>query len=282
VLGEQLLRRVAAGVNAEFEIGPARASLLALEAEEREALRALRKADAAADVDLDLRANAVLVEGFSTARPSAGGPEEGGPAESGDGGPGPLLGGRPLSNCTTAFAARSPSGEEGVLTAGHCPEFQVYRDYDEQLFFAGGEFGGSRDLAFFARIRGGEGQPPGRFDSGLGLRRVSGTRSRDLQPVGAMVCRFGLTTAHRCGLIVSKNFCPGYVAGCTPTFIRVRAFDGQPLATFGDSGGPWFLDGEAHGVHSGHFDSSPEAVYTAIDYAVPFATVQSRTTELGS
>ena len=277
-LGETLLRRVAAGVDAEFEIGAAAASLRQLEARQRVALAAARAAGAAADVDLDLRASAVLVEASARARPSAGGPEELRPVESAAGSPGPLLGGRPLSNCTTAFAARSASGEDGVLTAGHCPEFQVYRDYDEQLFFAGGEFGGSRDVAFFARPAApepgsGEGPAPGLFDSGLGLRPLSGTRPRDFQPAGSLVCRFGMTTPHRCGLIVSKHFCPAYVAGCTPTFLRVRAFDGQPLATFGDSGGPWFVDGEAHGVHSGHFESSPEAVYTAIDYAAVFATV---------
>lgn len=300
VRGEEILRRLAGDLDLEFAVGGAGASQARLEALQREILRRLREPGpgaVAADVDLDLPRNRVeifaaapaeaaraldrlaaadrgllqLVPVAALAQPaaaSAPGPLAG-PAL------GSLRGGRALSSCTTGFPARDAAGRLGVLSAGHCPEFQVYRDYGEVLPWAGALFTGGRDVAFYqtspALAVGNE------LDAGLGPRRVLRTRGRDEQPVGALVCRHGMTTAYRCGRIVSKRLCPAYVPACAPTFVRVGSLDGQPLSSFGDSGGPWFLESEAYGIHSGHFGSNPDAVYMAIDLAWPLAAVLTGT-----
>lgn len=280
--GQELVRAFSAGLGIEIEVGWAAASWRELEALQTAAVGELRAAGIAADADIDLRANRVEIEttaaeGALRALAGVAGATESRvvvvavaelsqPEQLA-----PMRGGRPLTSCSAGFTARNASGSIGMLSAGHCSDSQIYWDTFEVLPFASRQYSGSRDVGFYHRGCGLTG--PNEFDSGLGIRQVTGTRTRDQQVVGSMVCRFGMTTPYRCGLIHSKNICPSYVSGCSSTFIRVRPTDGLPLSAGGDSGGPWFLETIAYGIHSGRVTGTNDAVYMAINYASTTATV---------
>lgn len=183
----------------------------------------------------------------------------------------PLRGGRPFWGCTTGFTVRNSVGSPGVLTAAHCGNSQIYEDTWQTLPFRGEIFGGSHDVQWHGRAC--NMTVPNEFDSGIGIRQVTGTMHRDQQVVDSMVCRNGMTTSYRCGFIRSKNFRPGgpnYPGSWNSTFIRVGAYAStpSPFSAGGDSGGPWFLETVAYGIHSGRLSDDPlgDRFYTAINY----------------
>ncbi len=180
----------------------------------------------------------------------------------------PLRGGRPLSTCSTGFTVRHNStGQVGVLTAAHCGNSQTYLDTGQSLPFRSEKQSGSEDVQWHSRAC--NMTVPNEFDSGMGIRTVDGTVHRNQQPIGAIVCRHGKTTPYRCGKIKAKNVCPSFVQSCSSTFIRVEPILGQPtpLSAGGDSGGPWFVENFAYGIHTGGFSNSPDKFYMAINYA---------------
>lgn len=103
------------------------------------------------------------------------------------------------------------------------------------------------------------------FDSGISIRSVTGTRTRDQQAVGSLVCKNGRTTGRTCGIIEHKTYAPHWVTSAASTFIYV---DGDQVNTNlsegGDSGSPWFVEDYAYGIHSG--GGGNDSIYMPINY----------------
>lgn len=178
-----------------------------------------------------------------------------------------LRGGSGLTTCTAGFTVRDTSNnEQGVSTAAHCGNSQSYsgtglpfRDADQQ---------GNQDVQWHSSC--GLFDISNDFDSGIGIRNVTGTRHRNNQVIGHTVCKNGMTTGYTCGEIASKTFAPNYVTSAASTFIRVSASLSDPdLSAGGDSGGPWFIEQIAYGTHSGGFNGGSfdgDSLYMAINY----------------
>lgn len=276
--GRVLLSEAALGDLASLvEVRPAAVTLAQLRARLEETRQRVQSAGAAADLWINVRRNRVevltpdpralhsaltakgaalppataVVEVESLLQPSA-----------------DLRGGRPIADfstftaCTAGFAVRSSTGRLGLSTAGHCDDNQTYEDTFTPLFFRGGRFRGSHDVQWHSvgcndTIR-------NEIDTGVGIREINGSVSRSAQAVGTFLCKFGRSSGHTCGAIDGKSVCPSYVPSCNKTFICVRAASG-PIELPGDSGGPWFRDNRAYGIHSGG-DRTLRAIYMAVDY----------------
>ena len=180
-----------------------------------------------------------------------------------------VQGGRPITDfvagtgCTSAFIVRSSGGQLGVTTAGHCDNQQTNLDDGTTLTFRAEDFEGNQDVQWHSGGCGVEFR--NEFDSGTGIRNVTGSLGRSGQAVGAWVCKHGRTTGATCGSIGSKSFCPSYVPIGKSTFVCVNPGN-VPLSQPGDSGGPWFSGNTAYGVHSGGDGSGTLAIYMPIDY----------------
>lgn len=280
--GQRLVRSLSGGLAADFRVAAAAASLARLEELQARTVAQLRQARIAADADIDVRANRVEI--LATAPDEVRQALSSFAAEDQDrlqvvpvaglaelqGASLPMRGGRPLTTCSSGFTARNAGGSVGVLTSAHCGDTQDYTDWDVAIPFVNGTFSGSRDVQFHNRHC--YLTAPNEFDSGIGIRQVTGTQSRDQQVVGSQVCRYGMTTPHRCGLISSKSYCPSVIPSCSGTFVRVQSTNGLPLSNGGDSGGPWFSGTTAFGIHTGAV-GPVDSFYMPINYASTIATV---------
>jgi streptogrisin C len=173
-----------------------------------------------------------------------------------------LDGGEPLTSCTGGFTVTAPNGTVGISTAAHCENAQ--RALGLAINFRGEDQEGNQDVQWHAAC--GLIDVSGDFNSGIGIRKVSGTRHRDSQPIGTFVCKFGMTTGRTCGTIKSRHYAPSYVTNAASTFIRV-AEGNVRLSDHGDSGGPWYIENLAYGIHSGFpGDDDTDALYMPINY----------------
>lgn len=173
-----------------------------------------------------------------------------------------ITGGVPLSTCTGGFTVRNnSSGELGISTAAHCGNSQAYQGV--YLPFRTEDNNTDQDVQWHSACDLFE--VTNQFESGIGLRSVVGTRSRDQQAVGSMVCKYGMTTGRTCGTISSKTFDLG--SNHNATFIRVNNNPDWNLSEPGDSGGPWFVEDYAYGSHVGApGDDANDSIYMAINY----------------
>jgi hypothetical protein len=169
-----------------------------------------------------------------------------------------LLGGSGMYGCSAGFGVRASNGELGMSTAGHCPNDQYYQGI--WLPFRAEKYSGDQDVQWNStcdRV-----QVSNRINTGIGTRGITSTRSRTNQTVGTYLCKYGMSTGRTCGTISSKSYDIG--SGFNGTFIRV---DGYALRAGGDSGGPWFVEDVAYGIHHGYPGSDPnDAIYMAINY----------------
>jgi streptogrisin C len=177
-----------------------------------------------------------------------------------------LDGGETFIDCTAGFTVRTTSGDMGISTAAHCNDTQSAQG--RPLNFRSQDQQGNQDVQWHSAC--GVLNVSDNFESGIGLRDVSGTRHRDNQPIGATVFKFGKVTQRTFGTIESKSFAPAYVTNAASTFVRV---DGggrsDNLSARGDSGGPWYVGNTAYGIHSGSVaddDGGRDALYMPINY----------------
>lgn len=167
---------------------------------------------------------------------------------------GAIIGGANLERCTGGFTVQGINSELGLSTAGHCPNDLSYQGV--RLPFRR-EIQGDIDLQWNSACN--------LFDvtnqfraSSSEVRSCVGTKSRDQQVIGEMVCKYGITTNRTCGTISSKSF--------NGVLIRVEGGT-QKLADHGDSGGPWYVGGVAYGITKAYPAADPnDAIYTAINY----------------
>jgi streptogrisin C len=164
--------------------------------------------------------------------------------------------------CTGGFIVRSTDGTNlGISTAGHCGNVQYFQGQPlpmvAEIFYDAG------DVQWHSAC--GYTDVTNEFNSGLGYRACTGTRTRSQQSIGTYVCKFGNATGRTCGYIQSKSYNPSYIPGNgEDSYIRVNGY-GATLSAPGDSGAPWFVDNLAYGSHSGSI-SDGDAIYMAIDY----------------
>lgn len=164
--------------------------------------------------------------------------------------------------CTGGFTVRSTDSTSfGISTAGHCDNYWAIQGMS--LPMVAEFFYDAADVQWHSAC--GITSVSNEFNSGLGYRACTGTRLRSQQAIGTYVCKWGTTTGRTCGYIQSKTYNPSYIPGNgEDSFIRVNGY-GATLSAPGDSGGPWFVENLAYGIHSGGI-SDGDAIYMAIDY----------------
>lgn len=172
-----------------------------------------------------------------------------------------LRGGRHLRTCTAGFTVRTPTGRLGIATAGHCNNSQHFENSSNPLTFQAEHYAGSHDVQWHSGTC--SDTVSNEVFDGTAFRTVTGSVGRDSQAVGTFVCKHGNTTGHTCGIIWGRNYCPSYVPRGRSTFITV--IGNGNLADSGDSGGPWFVGDKAYGIHSGSTGGGA-AIYMAANW----------------
>jgi streptogrisin D len=149
------------------------------------------------------------------------------------------------SRCSAGFITRAASGNQYVVTAGHCTNIgTTWRTSSGQTIgntaasrFPGDDFGAIRIANPAALQPQGGVLNNGAFQDITGASRVA---------VNSTVCKTGSTTGTTCGRVLqyntTVNYPQGTVFGLTTTNVCT-----QP----GDSGGPLFAGTQAQGVTSG-------------------------------
>lgn len=156
-----------------------------------------------------------------------------------------------LTSCTAGFSVEDSNGTKGITTAAHCSNTQSYGNINLPIQ-SPQAYGGSGEVQWHTT--------PGldvvnEVKIGSYSREVTDTTDRSEQSVGEYVCNYGMVTGYDCGHIndtswMPSDSCDNGGVGCfwNPTFVRVRASNGQVLADNGDSGGPWFIGQSAYGI----------------------------------
>ncbi|HEX9982485.1 MAG TPA: PKD domain-containing protein [Thermoanaerobaculia bacterium] len=165
-----------------------------------------------------------------------------------------LTGGVSIDGCTAGFTVVAPSSELGVSTAAHCSDTQSFQGLN--LPFRAQVNNSDMDMQWNSAC---DIVPvTNQFETGIGLRSCVGTRHRNNQAIGSYVWKYGRTTGRTFGKIQSKSY--------NGNFIRVDG-GSMNLSEAGDSGGPWFVEDIAYGIHKGvPGDDSNDSFYSAINY----------------
>ena len=154
--------------------------------------------------------------------------------------------------CTSGFGARIGS-TWGVLTAAHCDDYLLYNGntgvvaFEKDAGFIGSGTDGKIDIQFHRTLSGNSTR--GDFQYGPGATQLRSVTDRANAAVGTPVCHFGYgTNAQACSTVEQRNTCYGsndYYVVCGVTRTKAKVSEG------GDSGGPWYTDSTARGIHSG-------------------------------
>jgi hypothetical protein len=146
--------------------------------------------------------------------------------------------------CSAGFITAASSGNQYVVTAGHCTNSSSTWRGDGQTIgntaassFPGNDYGAIRINNPSAL------QPVGGVVNGGGFTDITGSSQ---VPVGATVCKSGSTTGTTCGRVLRYNVTVRYAQGSVGQMIETNACT-QP----GDSGGALFAGSQAQGVVSG-------------------------------
>jgi streptogrisin C len=162
-----------------------------------------------------------------------------------------VLGGRAISTCTTGFNVVGVISR-GTATAGHCGNSQSYSG--RALSFVKEHQGRFGDLQWHRRA---SDSFPNTFDAGPSNRGVAAARAA---VENQRLCRNGKTTGHHCDNVFQLNHCKGSRCG----LVMMR----NDQASGGDSGGPWFYNLTAYGIHQGSkwWKGESRDVYTPVVY----------------
>ena len=169
-------------------------------------------------------------------------------------------------NCTSGYSVTDNAGTDGLSTAKHCSDNDDYFEYYGDTFDEdGGGNGGAIDLMWGANS-GYTSVNKIQTSSSGNWRRVTATEHRNNQVIGTTVRKYGRSTHYTCGRLISKTY--------NTTHRQVRKL-GANLSDPGDSGGPWFKDNTACGIHQGSVavrdsNGNPtgdrDAIYMAVNY----------------
>lgn len=164
------------------------------------------------------------------------------------------------ATCTSGFTAFR-GGQWGLLTAGHCPNAThqiVGSTYG--FSFVTEHVGSYGDAQFHAST------DPTRLNSikiansGPTYRTITSTA----YPVaGASICNFGRTRPNAaCTTVAAVNVCLTNSSGVA--VCRLARTNGT-FTNIGDSGGPWYLNNTAIGIHAGE-NSAGFAVFSQVGH----------------
>lgn len=161
-----------------------------------------------------------------------------------------------ILTCTSGFTAIRGS-QWGVLTAGHCPDTtQRLSGSTYNLTYVTQHVGSYGDAQFNAS------SDPSRsnsikISSSLTYRTITSSANAT---VGAAVCNYGRTrSTAACATVQEVNYCNS--GKCR--LVRTNA----TFTNDGDSGGPWYYNNTAVGLHTGQLTTSKQAVFTQINQA---------------
>lgn len=159
-------------------------------------------------------------------------------------------GGVRMTSCTAGFSVRIPSGNTGLLTAGHCGNTQSYStapagSISYSSTYVAGLNSPSADLQWHRLT---SHTPVNQF-YGSSATTATTRVGTGTAYVGQLLCHRGKTTGYSCGGVTSVthappsswNVCGG--SACSANWVRVSGVDLANLG--GDSGGPWFSGGYA-------------------------------------
>nr|WP_269810575.1 ricin-type beta-trefoil lectin domain protein [Kineosporia rhizophila] len=159
---------------------------------------------------------------------------------------GDLLG-VPGAACSIGFAVQG-----GYVTAGHCGELGTpvkgYNGIDQGTFAAKSDQG---DYAFVRTNSQWTSRPLVNSYGGPDVK-VAGWQEAT---IGSSVCRTGITTGWRCGILLGRDETLLYAkdadAASAENVIATGQYRTTACASPGDSGGPYLSGNQAQGVHSG-------------------------------
>lgn len=191
--------------------------------------------------------------------------------------------------CTNAFNVRSKSdGKYFSLTAGHCVD--SFPGYTWQTRFATGAYHdlGARHNdtypgvdAAIVNLLNPTGWSPGPrvvVWGGKGLTQNDnyGISGQGVAAYGATVCHSGAKSGSKCGTAEQFNVTVGNSTGT----VGVKMAGGR-CTEGGDSGGPWWANGRAYGIHTAGTDptlATCMSYYTRVDDAMNGLNVRLITT----
>ena len=170
--------------------------------------------------------------------------------------------GDPGWGCTAGFAAKQVGGPYGILTAGHCDDYQIMHGL--RLPYLVGRAGTRADAQFHRIPFGSSRQLTNDYKCGANagsVCEVTGTAKR-VDMMGEYVCHTGNNSGVSCGEITDITHSlpswrdvacrdeDGNKARCEPVFVKAH---GRNLkACSGDSGSPVYnADGIAYGIEKG-------------------------------
>lgn len=184
------------------------------------------------------------------------------------------------AQCTSGFSG-TRAGQNGIMTARHCPDRMRFGNNPGWIQFAGiashTPAGNAIDLQFHRTLSGTTAVPRFRAGSLYGFRTVGHVASTR-PPLGAQVCKWGMTTGYGCTQVHAVRRCFSY-SGSNLTYCGLVAAT-QYITGGGDSGGPWFWNRMARGVHQGRAPLGPSgrmvSVYTEISMASTYMNTTVR------
>lgn len=164
--------------------------------------------------------------------------------------------------CTGSFTVvGKKTGRKGFASAAHCAMQTYLRYYNHKarsyttVKLYGKKTGTSGDIAW--NSSGTYGVSDEFYYSYGKLRRVRGTG----QPiVGQSICNYGMRTGYKCTTVYRNNVCRAKGTYCGLTAA------GREVTDYGDSGGVWFLNSTAYGVHSARttIDGRVRSLFTPV------------------
>lgn len=171
-----------------------------------------------------------------------------------------FIGGQATTSCTAGFTARKGT-RLGILTAGHCSDTQSMNGIG--LEYINGYNSVTADAQFHAVPSGSGHVIKNDYLCGAESVReceVRGRRSR-LTMIGDFVCHTGKRSGTTCGTVSRIDYSPEYTDEDACVNTRSQAVDCHDVFVLvtgdylrqckGDSGGPWFRQGIAYGLHMG-------------------------------
>lgn len=156
-----------------------------------------------------------------------------------------IEGGRPLSNghCTTGFTVASGS-QRFILTAGHCGNGMTFNGVTLPVIGRNYAIHSVNDYQWHSTP--GFTRPSNRIYDGIDANYpINGARTYESLVVGEWVEKYGAATGWRSGRIVNRNYNFLGAGG----FVEVAHPQGQNMSSGGDSGGPYYTNAQAFGIH---------------------------------
>ncbi|GAA2326107.1 S1 family peptidase [Streptomyces kunmingensis] len=166
--------------------------------------------------------------------------------------------------CSVGFGARNPSGNQVLVTAGHCVE-------NLPDLYANGSHFAKGTTSRFAHGRNSVDMGLASVDSGTTIAPQIGTwnnggniavKGSQRAAVGSDVCKSGATSHWTCGSIQSYNYSVTYSDPGQPDTLVTNLGLSNTCDLGGDSGGAWVSGNQGQGLTSGgRTDNSCNGVY---------------------